>query len=150
MSVSDISTLWNNGKLPVRDALHFARGYSYSVRLNAAIPGGIELLEAFDLNDLLNTDPERLTSIDITREIKISDGAGYLCCGEGSYGSEGFFARLDDRKILTWVVYLEESNPFVDILLDDTKATFNSSSNVSITLDTERPDLTIGKPNVVK
>lgn len=63
-----------------------------------------------------------------------------MCCGEGSYGSEGFFGRLDHHKNLLWVVYIEGSNPFVDVSVGGTAATFISSSGVSITVDLETPE----------
>jgi len=95
-------------------------------------------LEEFNLDEALDADPDWLTSIDVTRETGLA-GAGYLCCGEGSYGSEGFAARLDEHKNLAWVIYLEESNPFTDIVIAGMTATFSSSSGVSITVDIYRP-----------
>jgi hypothetical protein len=84
----------------------------------------------------LSVDPERRTVIDMTVVKALPDGSGYLCAGEGSYGSEGFFGRLGQDRNLVWVVYLEESNPFVDAVVDDgRRAKFTSSSGVSIAVE---------------
>lgn len=132
--------LWHARRLPIRDGLYTSSGDAYSVQLNDAAPGGVEILDNFDLDSVLSADPDWVTSIDITREVEIKGGVGRLLAGEGSHGSEGFFARIDDDNDLKWVVYLEESNPFVDIAVDGNRATFYSSSGVSITVDIDRPE----------
>jgi hypothetical protein len=81
-----------------------------------------------------------VTSIDTTWQAPVPGGGGYLCCGEGSYGSEGFFCRLDQHKSLVWVVYLENSNPFVDASVSNTSATFTSSAGVAITVNLGAPE----------
>jgi hypothetical protein len=92
-----------------------------------------------DLEALLAADPEWVTCIDITVEKELPDGSGYLCCGEASHGSEGFFGRLDRNKNLVRV-YLQDSNPFIEAVLDTTHATVTSSSEVSITVDLTSPE----------
>lgn len=138
--MSTLERLWNAGRLPIKDGLYTSSGDDYSVQVNDAIPGGLEILEKFDLDSMLRADPDWLTSIDITREVEIEGRNGRLLAGEGSHGSEGFFARVDGRNNLKWVIYLEESNPFIDINIIDNKATFHSSSGVAITVDIDRPE----------
>lgn len=58
-----------------------------------------------------------------------------MCCGEGSYGSEGFFGQLDEQKNLVWVVYLENSNFFVDVPVRKDTATFTSSAGTLIVVN---------------
>ena len=101
---------------------------------------GLEFGEEFDLAALLDADPEWVTSIDVTRETALPARRGYLCCGEGSHGSEGFFARLDENRELLWVVYLEQSNPFDSISTDGTNGTFGSTSGLSVTVNLDTPD----------
>lgn len=40
---------------------------------------------------------DEVTDIDKFREIKLANNC-YCCVGEGSYGSEGFVAYLDENK----------------------------------------------------
>lgn len=137
--MSTISSLWAAGNLPIRDGLYTAADEAYSVRISRETPSGIEIGEKFDVDAFVKSDPDWLTTIDITGETELPGGAGWLCRGEGSYGSEGFFGRLDNGKNLVWVVYLEESNPFIGIEIIGNAARFTSSSDVSITVDIDRP-----------
>jgi hypothetical protein len=141
--MSTITKLWAAGNLPIRDGLYTAAGESYAVRLDAAAPGGLEILAPFDLDAVLAPDPDYVTSIDITGWTELPGGAGWLCRGEGSYGSEGFFARTDAARNLTWVIYLEESNPVIDISVSGGVATFTSSSEIVIRVEIDRPWSTV-------
>ncbi|MEU7750303.1 hypothetical protein [Micromonospora sp. NPDC049171] len=135
-----ITRLWLAERLPIRDGLYRSDGSARDVRVDEMVSGGLALLESFNLEAFLEPDPEETTSIMVTGERELPDRAGYLCCGEGSYGSEGFFARLDQSRELMWVVYLENANPFVQINVAGTQAGFLSSSGVSVTVDLTGPD----------
>ncbi|SCG37568.1 hypothetical protein [Micromonospora zamorensis] len=137
---STIARLWLADNLPIRDGLYRADGLTRAVRAGPSTPGGLALLEPFDLEAWLLANPEWHTTIITTIELPLPDGSGYLCCGEGSYGSEGFFARLDQLNMLVWVVYLEDSNPFVDAAIHGPHATVRSSSRLSVTVDLTSPE----------
>jgi hypothetical protein len=92
--MTDIVTLWRDGHLPIQDAVFFADGRSYAVDVEGT---GLVVVEEFDLAETLAEDPDWVTSIDITREIPLADG--FVVAGEGSHGSEGFFARLDVGRV---------------------------------------------------
>jgi hypothetical protein len=64
---------------------------------------------------------------------------GLLCAGEGSHGSEGFFARLDAARGLVWVCYLSESNPFAEVAVEGGSATVTSTSGLGVTVDLDAP-----------
>jgi hypothetical protein len=130
-----IERLWLADNLPIQDGLYRADGVAYGVKMDASTEGGLKILAPFSLQEFLSRDAEMVTSIDTTWQTPLPDGAGYLCCGEGSYGSEGFFGRLDQRKNLVWVVYLENSNPFTDASISNTSATFMTSAGVAITVN---------------
>lgn len=55
----------------------------------------------------------------------------------GSYGSDGFFGRLDANRSLVWVVFLENGNPFVDVAVESTSAIFESTSGLAVKVDLE-------------
>lgn len=126
--------------LPIKDGLYRADGAVYGVQADASVEGGLNILAQFSLEEFLSRHPGMVTSIDTTLEKPLPRGLGYVCCGEGSYGSEGFFGRLDQHRNLIWVVYLENSNPFIDASVSNTNATFTSSSGVSITVNLGSPE----------
>lgn len=132
MTDTPIVALWHEGKLPIEDAVHYAGGLSRELDVNPDAPGGFELGDEFNLAEMLAEDPGWVSDIDITNETPIP--GGYLVRGEGSHGSEGFFGRLDAGRELVWVVFLAESSPFVETVVDGEMATFTSSSGVSITV----------------
>lgn len=133
--MNDITTLWTSDRLPIKDGLYFADGRSYAVEVTDS---GLRIGEQFDLAELLAEDPEWLTSIDITSEIPVP--GGYACAGEGSWGSEGFFARLGEDHSLIWVCYLSEDNPFGELTVKASTLTATSTSGLSLTLPLDNPD----------
>lgn len=134
-----IERLWLADNLPIQDGLYRADGTAYGVEVDASAPGGLKILAPISLEEFLSLDPDMVTSIDITVKKPLPRDAGYVFSGEGSYGSEGFFGRLDQDNNLAWVVYLEYSNPFIEATINGVHVTFTSSSNVSITVDLESP-----------
>jgi len=130
-----IANLWAAGCLPIKSALYRADGMARAVRIEPGHPGRLELLEIFSVESLLAADPEYVTHIDVTLERVLPDDSGYLICGEGSYGSEGFFGRLDSDKRLVWVVYLEDDNPFVDVVVESSFAIFTSNLGLAVGVD---------------
>ncbi|WP_165987527.1 hypothetical protein [Streptomyces sp. YIM 98790] len=141
--MSAIGELWAAESLPIKDGLYLATGLSLAARLDPAAPDGMVLLDPFDLDALLSADPDWVTAIDITRRRELP-GGGALCCGEGSYGAEGFAARTAADGSLVWVLYFEESNPFDRITVtppeDPRRAAFHSTSGITVTLGIDRPD----------
>jgi hypothetical protein len=132
--MTEIVRLWRDGRLPIEDGVFFADGRSFAVNVEG---GRLVVVEEFDLAEVLAEDPDWITSIDITREVVAP--SGFVCAGEGSHGSEGFFARLDPDRELVWVCYLSESNPFDGLRVAEGKVTATSTSGVSITVDLDAP-----------
>src|SRR5437588_9936978 len=102
---------WRSGGRAGRNRT--ARG----ARRRAGWPGGRGRRRTFDLVEVLAEDPDWVTTIDISR--KVETLSGFLCGGEGSYGSAEFFARLDDQERLVWVCYLSEFNPIDTLTVVD-------------------------------
>jgi hypothetical protein len=132
--MSEIEELWRSGRLPIEDGVFFADGRSFAVDV---VDSRLEAVDEVDLAQILADDPDWVTSIDITREVPAP--GGFVCAGEGSHGSEGFFARLDEAKNLVWVCYLSESNPFDSVTVTGNTVTAVSTSGLSITVDQDAP-----------
>jgi len=133
---TSLAQLWEREELPIRDALYLADGRAFTVALDEQAPGGLTVNDSFDLDALLAKDPEWVTSIVVSKQVELedSDGGGYVCCGEGSWGSEGLFARLLPDGAPAWVIHLERSNPFTDIDVRDHVARFRSTSGVTVSV----------------
>ncbi|MCE7079795.1 hypothetical protein [Streptomyces sp. ST2-7A] len=117
--------MWREGRLFIRDALHLvSTGTSFAVAVDPGAPGGLRLGDTFDLDAEATAHPEWFTSIDITSTHPLPDG-GTLRWGEGSHGSEGFAARVAPDGNPVWILYLEESNPFVATSVTADEATLS-------------------------
>ncbi|MFD9717932.1 hypothetical protein [Streptomyces sp. NPDC059076] len=143
--MTDIERLWEEFELPIKDALHFGDGHSYSVALDPAVPGGFTVLAPFDLNEMLESDPSWVSSVDGISAVDLGE-KGLLWGGEGSYGSEGFIARLTVERALIWAMFFTESNPFDRIHLSGNVATFSSTSGFGIAVDIDDPRNPISAP----
>lgn len=135
---SSIEQLWANYQLPIRDALHFSSGESFEIEISPADSAGYKILEEFDLASELSRNPDWVSDVDGLHSV-VLDGGDLLWVGEGSYGSEGFIARLNREKSLIWTVFLEESNPFQEIHLQGNIACFVSTSGVRLRVDIDNP-----------
>lgn len=143
MASHRIVELWSADLMPGWDGLYRSDGSARVVDVGGgARPDWFDLGPAIDLDALLAEDPENVTAIDIYRgaDIKIPDGSGYVCCGEGAHGSEGFFARLDAEPSLVWIVAVTDSNPFEEVAIDGSMATFTNTVGNAITVDLDSPD----------
>jgi hypothetical protein len=141
--VNLIEKLWKEYKLPMGDALHYASGESYEVVADSDTMGGMKVLEPFNLED---DDPDWITYVDGLKSMQLDEG-GWLWGGEGSHGSQGFFARLHANRSLVWAVFFDDSNPFLEIHLSRKLATFRSTSGVVITVDIDDPRIIILQKN---
>ncbi|MGW7453381.1 hypothetical protein [Streptomyces sp. NPDC054787] len=136
--MTTIERLWVDFQLPIRDALHWADGRSCDVELDSDAPSGLRVLAPFDLDEMLERDPSWVSSVDGLVAADLGS-KGLLWGGEGSYGSEGFVARLTVDRALTWAIFFTESNPFDRIQLSGNVATFGSTSGFEITVDIDDP-----------
>ncbi|MEU7027977.1 hypothetical protein AB0A60_14950 [Streptomyces sp. NPDC046275] len=145
--MTTIERLWEGLELPLADALHFADGHSYAVALDPTAPSGFSVLSRLDLDEMREEDPSSVSSVSSVSLVSSVDGRavvdlgeeGLLWGGEGSYGSEGFLARLTAGRKLIWAMFFTESNPFERIRLSGSVATFRSTSGVAITVDIDDP-----------
>ncbi|MER5758585.1 hypothetical protein [Streptomyces sp. NPDC002082] len=143
--MTEIKRLWEDFQLPIRDALHFADGHSCDVALDSDVPSGLMVLGPFGLAETLESDPSWVSSVDGLTAMDLGS-RGLLWGGEGSYGSEGFIARLTADRALVWAIFFMESNPFDRIQLSGNLATFSSTSGFEITVDIDDPRTPISGP----
>ncbi|MGW0894937.1 hypothetical protein [Saccharopolyspora gregorii] len=133
--MTKIQDLWNQWMLPIRDGIYGASGESFAARLSFSGGSKVEVLEEFSLDEMMENDPEEVTSIDITNKVEWS--GAYFFAGEGSYGSEGFFGRETSDGELMWVAYFEEGNPFRDIEVRDGVVGFTSTAGFTVYADAD-------------
>jgi len=141
--MNPIISLWENETLPIKDGLYFADGRSYEAIINSTTAAGYEIANPINLDLFIEEDSECISSFDTTKIVQLPGKNGFLCCGEGSFGSEGFFAHLASNKSLLWVFYFEYSNPFVEIqLAEEGEANFLTSNGTSLKVKIANPELT--------
>jgi hypothetical protein len=129
--MTDVAAQFGAERLPVRDGLYRVGSPPRTVLWREEL----EIGEPFELDG-----SEMDTVIDIFCEAALPDG--YLVCGEGSWGSEGFFARLATDRSLIWVVYLEHGNPFISIDVMGRTATITNNLDRTVTIDLDNPNFT--------
>jgi hypothetical protein len=127
-SDSEVAALWRNGLLPGADGLYYVDGGARTLRL-----GVVEVGADFDVAARLAAEPDSVTSLCIMFRAELSDGS--LVGGECAWGSEGFFARLNENRELVWVAYFEDSNPFVGVAVAGSSATFTTNLGLPVTVD---------------
>jgi hypothetical protein len=143
--LSTIERLWLSDNLPIVDGLFRGDGASWLVALDSREPDGLAVRQPFDLDARLAEDPEYVTSIDVTSRLVVHHGGRLisLCGGEGSHGSEGFVALLDESDRLVWVIYLERFNPFKEAVVEGSRVVVTSTSEETFTVDLNRAELAI-------
>ncbi|EII6507552.1 hypothetical protein LHT27_004519 [Salmonella enterica subsp. enterica serovar Kentucky] len=137
--MKNIIQLWEDNLLPIKDAIYFSNGRSFLCKIMDYPTLHIERNGEFDFSAFYEKNKDEVTDIDKFREIKLANNR-YCCVGEGSYGSEGFVAYLDENKNLVWVLYSEESNPFINVseYIPDI-IIVESSSNIRLKININNP-----------
>ncbi|MFJ6901075.1 hypothetical protein [Streptomyces hokutonensis] len=137
---SRITELWHAGEAPAWNGLYRADGSARAVEIDGAKLSWFDLGVPLDLDALLAEAPDDVTEVDMSAEAELPDGTGYVCCGDGAHGSEGFFARLDRDRNLVWLVSLRDSNPFLRTTVAGSLVTFTNNLGNSVTVDLTDPD----------
>ncbi len=136
---SIISKLWKEELLPIKEAVFFFDGRAKSCKITSFPTPKIEVGADFDFIDFYRNNNEEVTSIDIIKEVKLLNEC-YCCVGEGSYGSEGFIAYLDNDKNPIWILYSENSNPFVSVFEhEENTILVESTAGLKIQIDLHNP-----------
>ncbi|MGG6195791.1 hypothetical protein ACQV2B_17120 [Pantoea allii] len=134
-----ISKLWGNELLPIRNAVFYFDDRATSCKISSYPTPKIEVGEDFDFIDYHRNNEEEVTSIDIIKEVKLHNEC-YCCVGEGSYGSEGFVAYLDEAKNPIWILYSESSNPFFSVFEhQESIILVESTAGLKIKIDINNP-----------
>ncbi|MEU1617592.1 hypothetical protein ABZ479_09845 [Streptomyces sp. NPDC005722] len=140
-----IAELWLSGRVPARDGLYRVDDTALHVHVDGPRLSVFDVGEPFDVAAGLAEDPERVTEVDSRPRgvAELCDGTGYVCCGDGAHGAQGFFARLDSDGGLLWVVALQDSNPFELAEVEGRYATFTDNLGHSLTVDLAAPEFAV-------
>jgi hypothetical protein len=139
-AMSGIAEIWSAGCAPAVDGLYQFDGSARAVSVGGAGLPWFDLGAPIDLDAMMIEDPENLMEIDVCAQSELPNGIGYLCCGEGALGSQGFFAKLGVANDLRWIVSLRASNPFEHLVIHGTSASFFNNLGNSITIDLQDPN----------
>jgi hypothetical protein len=132
-----IDAVLRAGAVPGTDGFFRADGTSRRVEYGGPELPWFELgpplePDAWDDDDIEELDPAVLADL--------PNGQGAVCCGEGSLGADGFFARRDAAGNLIWVVFMTRSNPFCQVEVTGMAATFINNLGNSVVIDLNDPD----------
>ncbi|MET8540012.1 hypothetical protein ABZW03_05050 [Kitasatospora sp. NPDC004799] len=133
--MSLVVELWAKSEIPDYGALYRADGTARKVFIDGPDSLRVELGEPFEVEE-----PEYAHGITVDGDAELPDGRGYVCCGSGALGDEGFFARLDRERRLLWVLTSTEGNPFLRVSVDWPSAHFVNDWGTVLTLDLTDPD----------
>lgn len=136
--MKSIVDLWDEHLLPIKDAVYFADGTAFSIDITSYPVPSFEKGNDFYFSDFFKNNSDEITDVDLFKKKSLSD-KGWLCFGEGSYGSEGFIAYLNSDETLEWVLYSEDSNPFVEMKEVEGFVYVKSSSNICLKIKINDP-----------
>lgn len=136
--MKSIVDLWNEHLLPIKNAVYFADGTAFSIDITLYPEPRFEKGDDFCFSDFFKNNEDEITDVDLFKKKSLSN-KGWLCFGEGSYGSEGFIACLNSDDKLIWVLYSENSNPFVDMKEVEGVVYVKSSLNICLRIKINDP-----------
>lgn len=136
--MKSIIDLWNEHLLPIKDAVYFADGTAFSIKITSYPKPSFEKGNDFLFSNFFKNNSDEITDVDLFKKKSLSN-KGWLCFGEGSYGSEGFIACLNSDNKLRWVLYSEDSNPFIEMKEIEEFVYVKSSSSVCLKIKTNNP-----------
>ncbi|MBD0695521.1 hypothetical protein [Streptomyces sp. CBMA123] len=130
-----VQELWARSEIADYDALFRADGTAREAFIDGPDTLVVELGEPFDVEA-----PEFGHEIEVRSEAELPDGRGFVCCGDGAMGDEGFLARLDADRRLVWVFASTGGNPFLRASADWPLAHFVNDWGRTLTIDLADPD----------
>jgi hypothetical protein len=130
-----VALLWRQGMVPGFAGLYRANDAARSIEIDGAALTSFRVGAPFDFAERLAADSGYLAEIDESARVALPFGGGFVCCGEGAHGSEGFFARLDADGDLVWVVFLPDGNPFYEVNVHGSRITCTNNLGRRVSVD---------------
>lgn len=93
------------------------------------------------LTQLLKDKDDLWSAFQINDQLKLDDG--FILCGDGEMGNEGFIAKTDKINMLIWMLFSSSSNPFVRIVQDHDLLYIQSAHQFYVVLNTKNMDIYI-------
>jgi hypothetical protein len=140
--MNQVLALWAERLVVAQQGVYFRDGSARTLVVDeTATDGGVRLGGPIDVDAVLAADEEYTTSVDAVLTEAVLPGSGrVLQGGECDHGSEGYFALLDPDRSLRWIVFFENSNPFVAIDVYENVATVRSSNGNEVTVRIDTAD----------
>lgn len=103
--IDTIQSLWKQDKLPIIDGLYKSNGMYYKLTDNKVVIAELSKKDYFDWCS------------DISIHVKIEYQGIIYCCGEGSWGSDGYIIAIKNN-IVEWL-FFGDLNPIEKIWIDN-------------------------------
>jgi hypothetical protein len=110
----EIIKLYYKNKLPIMNGIITKDKF---IRIN--INENKLFFDESDFDKSISLLEEDCSDIDIFREIKYKSYT--LCCGEGSYGGDGFIIIMDENAKIIWIMFHDKINPIENIEINNNK-----------------------------
>jgi hypothetical protein len=127
-----VGTAWADDRVPLVDSVTFGDGRMVLLSVEERPSGemGVRALGETTVASFLRFNPDRWAHITATCQLPSASGDLYIA-GEGSYGSDGFVARVGGAAgELRYCVFLSSSNPFVSLDLNSQQTVLTATSNL--------------------
>ena len=111
-----IQRRWNEGKLLCAEGVTFANGSVFLFNLiRLKMTKNPLVYQETNLVDYLTTYPKFWVETVIQEKLELPDQQGWIICGSGALGADGFIVHVSLDNELQWSLFSEESNPFINL-----------------------------------
>lgn len=133
---------WNEGQVPIADAVTFGDGRMILLEVLHAEAGRITIrpIAETTFESFISYNPGWLAEVTCITQTELPS-RGLLQSGEGAQGSDGFIALCDSSGELIYCLFCMSSNPFTKLSLskDHSKVQATTSNGVEWSFDVDTP-----------
>ncbi|MEY4512187.1 MAG: hypothetical protein RLZZ450_4309 [Pseudomonadota bacterium] len=129
---SKASVAWSDELVPIANAVTFAddRMILLSIEIYDETTN-VRAIAETTVSSFLSFNPDWWTEVIATCELQLPAG-GKFVAGEGAQGADGFIAKSDAQGRLEFSVFLDRSNPFVELSISADGSQLNATNNCGV------------------
>jgi hypothetical protein len=142
-----VEGLWKAGEMPSYDGLY--RPDDSGLELYVDGPGAyhpdagqpVPFRVGEPLDVAWAIEEHGVGGVDTNFESPLPDGTGWMSGGGGGMGNIGYLAQLHADRSLRWIAVMDNSNPFIGVRYEGTRAVFTNDWRNRLVLDLASPVL---------
>jgi hypothetical protein len=130
MPMSEATAEWRAGRIPLVSAVSYADGHMLLLTIeHYGLRTLVRPLAETALESFLAFNPDWWAEVTPTVRLDLP-GGDYVATGEGPNGSDGFVALCSQQGELRFSIFLDGSNPFVQLSFDAPSRSLTASNNL--------------------